>query len=134
MHEIGLCEPFVEAIERRAAGRRVTAVRMRIGVLHRVVEPSLEQAFALVSAGTVAEGAAVELVTVPARAACPACGWQDETAEPVALCPACGASGTELIGGDELVLESITVAENGTPGASGTPREEVSSDVSGDSR
>ncbi len=31
MHELGLCEAIVAATVRRAAGRRVTAVRVRIG-------------------------------------------------------------------------------------------------------
>lgn len=82
MHEIGLCEGIIDAVERRAAGRRVVAVRVRAGEALMVAEPALGQAFALLSEGTSAEGARVELVQV---------------------------------GGDELTLESIEVAE-GRPG------------------
>ena len=57
MHELGLCAGILEAVERRAAGRRVTRVRLRVGTLHRVVTPALDQAFELVAGGTVAEGA-----------------------------------------------------------------------------
>lgn len=64
MHELGLCEGILEAVERRAAGRRVAGVRVRVGELHQVVEPALAQAFELVAEGTVAEGAAVDLVVV----------------------------------------------------------------------
>lgn len=64
MHEMGLCEGIIDAVERRAAGRRVTAVRVRAGELLMVAEPALEQAFALLAEGTVAEGARVELVGV----------------------------------------------------------------------
>jgi Zn finger protein HypA/HybF involved in hydrogenase expression len=52
-----MCESILDAVERRAAGRRVTRVRVRIGTLHRVVEPALDQAFSLVSGGTAAGGA-----------------------------------------------------------------------------
>jgi hydrogenase nickel incorporation protein HypA/HybF len=121
MHEIGLCESFMDAVQRRAKGRRVTGVRLRIGALHRVAEPSLAQAFAMVSTGTVAEGAAVELVTVPVRLSCAGCGQVSEGTDPLPLCPRCGAPDPQLIGGDELILESIRVAEG------------VSGDVSRDS-
>ena len=64
MHEIGLCEAIIDAVERRAAGRRVLAVRVRAGDDLMVVEPALDQAFALVAEGTVAEGARMEMVPV----------------------------------------------------------------------
>jgi hydrogenase nickel incorporation protein HypA/HybF len=115
MHEIGLCESFLHAVERRATGRQVTAVRLRIGVLHRVVEPALAQAFALVAQGSVAEGAVVELVTVPLRVTCHRCGDESEAAEPLPHCPACGALDPELTGGDDLVLESIRIAPARAP-------------------
>ncbi|HET9078072.1 MAG TPA: hydrogenase maturation nickel metallochaperone HypA [Acidimicrobiales bacterium] len=63
MHELGLCEALLEVVERRAAGRRVLAVRVRAGDDLRVAEPALDQAFALVAEGTVAAGARVDLVT-----------------------------------------------------------------------
>ena len=107
MHELGLCEGILEAVERRAAGRRVTGVRLRVGTLHRVVEPALDQAFALVAGGTVAEGATVEMVVVPVRVACAACGRVTETDHLPAACPSCGATEPDVSGGDELVLESI---------------------------
>ena len=65
MHEVGLCESLLEAVERRAAGRRVLGVKVRVGEDHRVVDEALDQAFELVAAGTVAEGAQVELEVVP---------------------------------------------------------------------
>ena len=105
-----MCEAILDAVERRAAGRQVTRVRVRVGALHRVVEPALDQAFSLVSEGTVAAGAAVDLVVVPATVSCADCGHQAEATDVLAVCAACGACGgadLEVAGGDELVLESI---------------------------
>lgn len=107
MHEIGLCEGLLDAVERRAAGRRVARVTVRIGVLHRVAEPALDQAFALLAEGTVADGAAVDLVTIPVRAVCRSCGQETVAQEAVAVCPSCGSTELELAAGDELLLESI---------------------------
>jgi len=111
MHEIGLCESLLDAVERRAAGRRVTEVTFRVGVLHRVVQASMDMAFELVAAGSVAEGAAVEVVTVPVRVLCKGCGAQTTSAdEHILVCPACGRAAPKLVAGDELILESIRLA------------------------
>ena len=102
-----MCEAILDAVERRAAGRQVTRVRVRVGALHRVVEPALDQAFSVVSEGTVAAGAAVDLVVVPATVSCADCGHQAEATDVLAVCAACGGADLEVAGGDELVLESI---------------------------
>jgi hydrogenase nickel incorporation protein HypA/HybF len=111
VHELGLCEGVLAAVERRAAGRRVTRVRVRVGAQHRVVESAFDQSFALVSQGTVAEGAAVDLVTVPVRVRCLDCGHEAEATDALAACPACGALDLETEGGDELILEAIHLEE-----------------------
>lgn len=64
MHEFGLCEGILDAVERRAAGRPVAGVRVHVGEALRVAAPALDQAFTLVSEGTVAEGARIEMVEV----------------------------------------------------------------------
>jgi hydrogenase nickel incorporation protein HypA/HybF len=61
---MGLCEAIIDAVERRADGRRVLNVRVRAGSDLMVTEPALDQAFTLLSEGTVAEGARVEMVEV----------------------------------------------------------------------
>jgi hydrogenase nickel incorporation protein HypA/HybF len=70
------------AVERRAAGRRVTRVRVRVGARHRVVPSAFDQSFALVAQGTVADGAAVDLVVVPVRVRCQDCGHEAEATDP----------------------------------------------------
>jgi hydrogenase nickel incorporation protein HypA/HybF len=65
VHEVGLCESLLEAVERRANGRRVLGVKFRVGEDHRVVDEALAQAFEMLAEGTVAEGAQVELEVVP---------------------------------------------------------------------
>ncbi|MBV9093647.1 MAG: hydrogenase maturation nickel metallochaperone HypA [Streptosporangiaceae bacterium] len=110
MHEFGLCEGVLEAVRRRAAGRKVSAIRVRFGVRHAVDAESLSQAFSMVAEGTEAAGAAVDLVTVPARVTCRGCGYSGQTTDPLAICPRCGSADAEITGGDEMVLESISYA------------------------
>jgi hydrogenase nickel incorporation protein HypA/HybF len=115
MHEFGLCEPIVAAVERRAAGRPVARVRVRVGALHRVAGPSMDQAFALAAEGTVADGAEMDLVIVPLSVSCRACGHTGASDDPLTLCPACGSADIELSGGDDLLLESIQLAPAAEP-------------------
>jgi hydrogenase nickel incorporation protein HypA/HybF len=107
MHEFGLAEGVLDAVRRRAAGRKVAAIRVRFGVRHAVDEESLGQAFGMLAEGTEAAGAAVELVTVPARITCPGCGFTGETTDLLAACPRCSADDLAVTGGDEMVLESV---------------------------
>jgi len=127
MHELGICEGLVDLIERRAAGRRVTGARVRVGARHAVTEKAFGQAFAIASEGTAAAGAAVDVVITPASADCRACGRWSETLDPVAACAYCGATDVEVSGGDELVLESLRFAEPGwrtaAPGEAPVPGE-----------
>jgi hydrogenase nickel incorporation protein HypA/HybF len=110
MHEIGLCEGILDAVLTRAAGRHVTGVRVRVGALHRVAEPALDQAFEMLAAGTVAENATVDVIVVPVRAVCGLCGWTGESDDAFAVCGACGGTDVAVEGGDELILESIRLA------------------------
>ncbi len=113
VHEFGLCEGVLEAVLARAAGRRVARVRVRCGVRHAVDPDSMAQAFGLVAAGTEADGATVDLVTVPATVACRDCGIASESADLLAVCPRCGGADVETTGGDELVLESVSYLRPG---------------------
>jgi hydrogenase nickel incorporation protein HypA/HybF len=65
MHEVGICEDVLDAVLRRANGRTVTRVRVRIGAEQKVSQDLFDRAFPLVAAGTEAADAAVDVVTVP---------------------------------------------------------------------
>lgn len=107
MHELGLCDDVVAAVERRAAGRPVRRVRVRAGCLLHVHPGAFEQSFAIAAAGTVAEGAEAELVVEPLQVRCAACGRTGSATELVEACPGCGSLDVELAGGVQLVLESL---------------------------
>ncbi|WP_203886901.1 hydrogenase/urease maturation nickel metallochaperone HypA [Planotetraspora kaengkrachanensis] len=111
MHEFGIAESILAAIEQRAAGRRVRQARVRAGALLRITEPAINQAFTMVAQGSSAEGAHVDLVIVPARLTCRSCGQTTTSPDPFAICPGCGGADVHTEGGDDLILESIEMAE-----------------------
>lgn len=112
MHELGLCEAIVEAALRRADGRRVHGVRVRVSG-HPVDPGVIDQGFQLAAMGTPAEGARVEVVQEPAMARCRACGGRSpaDAAPNLIACPRCGGLDVEADEGHGAVLESITVDE-----------------------
>ena len=107
MHELGVCTAIVDALERRANGRSVAAVRVRVGCLHHFHPDAFAQSFALAAEGSVAAGAVPELVVLPVAARCWRCGATFEAADHVLACERCGSPEVEERGGDELVLERI---------------------------
>jgi hydrogenase nickel incorporation protein HypA/HybF len=107
MHELGLCSSIVDAIERRAGDRAVVKVRVRVGRLHHVHPEAFDQSFAVAAQGTIAEDAAAELVLIPVQSRCGSCGATWDGDELPQACPRCEGVDLELVGGDELVLESI---------------------------
>ena len=117
MHEFGLCEGVLAAVQTRAAGRPVSEIRVRCGVRHAVDPETMAQAFSFMAAGTEADGAVVDVVTVPAAVHCRACGAASQSNDVLAACPRCHGTDVDISGGDELVLESLSYR----PGTGMTP-------------
>ena len=99
------CEGVLEAVERRAAGRPVARVGVRIGAVHRVVAEAFEQSFQLAAAGGPAEGATTEVVVIPVHGHCMDCRADFDSTDPSPACPSCGSLDVAAEGGDEVVLE-----------------------------
>lgn len=111
MHEFGLCEAIVQAIQRRAGGRPVARVRVRVGALQRVDDGAFKQSFAWAAADTEAAQASVDLVVIDARGFCRACKATVDMSDFTTICPSCGAAGVDILQGEEITLESIEYVE-----------------------
>jgi len=119
MHELGMCESVVHAVEQRAAGRRVDRIAVRVGALLRVVPDAFTQSFEMAAAGSVAEGARVDVTIVPAACTCPTCGVEFQTHDAMPACPSCGSVGVQHTHGDELILELIEYRDDTRPVTTG---------------
>lgn len=105
MHELSYCEGVLEAVERRASGRPVARVGVRIGAVHRVVAAAFQQSFTIAAVGGPAAEAVTELVVVPVHGHCMDCRSDFSAADPSPACPSCGSLDVAVDGGDEVVLE-----------------------------
>jgi hydrogenase nickel incorporation protein HypA/HybF len=111
MHELSVSSAIVDTVVRHAAGRRVTAVDVRLGHLRQVVPTSLAFYFELVSRETVCDGAVLRQEVVPARLRCRGCAHEWEIDMPHFRCPACESADVKIETGEELEVASIDVEE-----------------------
>ncbi|MCW2549642.1 MAG: hydrogenase expression/synthesis HypA [Mycobacterium sp.] len=118
MHEMSYCEGVLEAVERRAKGRPVVRVGVRIGAVHRVVADAFQQSFELAAAGGPAEGAATEVIVAPVYGHCMDCRHDFDSADSAPACPSCGSLDVATEGGDEVILEWLEYADSAVSGQS----------------
>ena len=113
MHELGITRSIVRTVAERAGGRPVRRVKLEIGRLAGVMPGAIRFCFDAVAAGTVLEGAALEIVEPEGRARCRSCGaefLQETLYDPCT----CGARDAARLSGEELnIVEFEFDAEAG---------------------
>ena len=110
MHELAVAQALVEQVDAvidQHGATLASLIRVRIGPLAGVVPELLATAFPLAAAGSRMERAVLDLVTAPIKVRCQTCGAETEAAMNRLICGACGDWHTQVISGDELMLESV---------------------------
>jgi hydrogenase nickel incorporation protein HypA/HybF len=103
----------LEAAERHAleqGATRIHRIVLRIGAESGVVPDALEFAFGPVTEGTMADGAALEILRVPAVCFCRTCESEFQPDDIIHFCPDCGAPALEMLQGTEMELASLEVS------------------------
>ncbi|MEU8699732.1 hydrogenase maturation nickel metallochaperone HypA [Streptomyces sp. NPDC049967] len=108
MHELAITQSVVDSVCERAEGRPVRTVRVRVGVLTAVVPDSMRFCFGLVTEGTAAEGAELEIEQPPGAGRCRTCAVEFTLTDLILLCP-CGSADVEITSGQELQIVSMRV-------------------------
>ena len=113
MHEMSLCMSLVALIggEQKSNGfAEVKRVIVEIGKLGHVDPDALRFSFGAAAAGTVADGAALEIVETDGRAWCMDCAQTVSLLRRGDGCPNCGGSKLVVEQGEELKLKELEVA------------------------
>ncbi len=113
MHETALMAQLLDRVEREARlanASRVTRIRLKVGELAGVEPGLLESAFQLLGPGTIASRATLEIESVPLTARCETCDATFPVERFQFRCPTCQGGPTRVVSGEELVIESITIA------------------------
>jgi hydrogenase nickel incorporation protein HypA/HybF len=110
VHELAITQSLVDAVTEHTGGAPVVAVRLRVGRLSGVVPDAMRFCFELVTEGTPLQGAALDIEEPAGRARCRSCTEEFALQDLVLLCP-CGSADVEVLGGRELAVASVEVAE-----------------------
>ncbi len=112
MHEMSLCEGIVQVLEQEAerqSFQRVNRVRLEIGALAGVEIAALRFGFDVVTRGTLAEGAELEIIEQPATAWCLMCMRPVEIQQRYDPCPECGAYQLQVTEGEDMKIKDLEV-------------------------
>lgn len=112
MHEMSLCESLLGILETQAKEQRfsrVKTVRVQMGAMSCAAPEAMDFCFRVVTRGTLAHGARLELVREPGAAWCMVCGDTVAINERYDACPQCGGYELQVTGGDELKLKDLEV-------------------------
>jgi hydrogenase nickel incorporation protein HypA/HybF len=83
-------------------------VKIKVGETFQLDAESVRAHFESLAKGTPLEGASLALETVRLSAKCGRCGWSGSAGNgPDAVCGACGSKNLDVLGGDEVVIETI---------------------------
>ena len=113
MHEMSLAEGVLGVVADATRAHHpcaVRAVRLEIGALAAVELEALRFAFDVVKRGSVADGAALEIVHVPGAAWCMQCSRSVAIAERTDPCPECGSWQLHVTGGDQMRVLELELA------------------------
>jgi len=114
VHELSICGSIGEIATRHAAGRAVKVINLRVGQLRQVVPDTLVYCWELVSADTPLAGSRISVETVPVRIRCRSCEHVTDVGEvPVFVCGGCGGFDAEVISGEEFLITSLELVEEG---------------------
>lgn len=110
MHELSVCLSLLREVERIARenrAQRVTRIVVTVGPLSGVEPGLLQNAYPIAVAGTVAEQAEFVIDVSEVVVRCTQCGAESPAKPNRLLCGECGDYRTNLVSGDEMVLQSL---------------------------
>lgn len=112
MHELAITQSMLELVTEhaeKASATKVGKINLVIGELSGFVGECVQFYFDFLSKGTIAEGAQLCFRVVPTTARCRDCDKTFEVKESDWSCPHCQGDSLQLVGGNELLIESIEV-------------------------
>ena len=114
MHELSLARALLRQVEELRQSHhagRLRSVRVSVGEFSGVDADLLDAAFCQLANGTPLEGTQLSIERVPLEARCGKCELDFLVYAFRFVCPHCAARDVEIIRGEELMLETLTLAE-----------------------
>jgi hydrogenase nickel incorporation protein HypA/HybF len=112
MHEMSLAESIVQLVEESVRADGCTTVKgvwLEIGQLAAVEKEALRFCFDVVTRGSVAEGARLEIIETPGQGWCMKCEGNVPVTTLYDPCPRCGSYQIQVTGGNEMRVKELEV-------------------------
>ena len=112
MHELAITQSMIDLIDREAKDKgfqKVLAIRLRVGEYSGLVPECLLEFFPIAAKGSIAEGAELEIQSLPAAFRCLDCGYEGPVERKAACCPTCGSTAIRMTAGREFCVDSLKV-------------------------
>ena len=110
MHEMSIAQSILDIVLQESQTHQVSqvlSISLKLGELSAVEPESLRFCFGLLTQGTLAEGARLDIERQPITCRCRDCGSNFTVRELTFNCPTCKGSGLEMLTGRELSIESF---------------------------
>ena len=112
MHELAVTRSLIDLVDREAKKQgftRALEIRLKVGTYSGIVPECILDLFPYAAKDTAAEGAELVFEKVPARFACPDCGYEGPVERRDACCPSCGGTALRMTAGREFFVDSLKV-------------------------
>lgn len=112
MHEMAICESILQIVEEQATEHKYDRVKMiclEVGQFSGVELEALRFSFDVVTRGSCAENAKLEIVETRAEVWCLPCAKNVLVEKRFDTCPNCGSGQLQITGGDELRIKELEV-------------------------
>ncbi len=112
MHEMAVARGILEIVEQAAGQRQATCVKavwLELGALSSVEPDAITFCFDAVTRGTLAEGARLNIDTIPGQAWCMACHAQVPIARRDDACPHCGGYELHVCEGTQMRVRELEI-------------------------
>jgi len=116
MHEMSIALSIVEAVDaqaRQEGARAISAIELRIGKLAGIEPDSLRFCFSAAAKGTLADSALLVIEEPEGVGECGECGIKFPVDFYYAECPACRSLRITIVSGEEFLIQSMTIEEEG---------------------
>jgi hydrogenase nickel incorporation protein HypA/HybF len=114
VHELSICSSIADIARRRADGRAISVINVRVGQLRQIVPETLVYCWSLVSEETTLAGSRIVVESVPARIRCRSCEQTADVGDlPVFACAGCGGIDVQVVAGEEFLITSLELADEG---------------------
>jgi len=113
MHEMGIVQSIMEIVEQQAemhGAKKVVRISLEFGALTGVLPESIRFAFEVLSRGTVAEKAELDITIIPIKVFCVDCSREYTLNDFQPFCPGCESASVQIVQGrDEMRIATLEI-------------------------